>query len=40
MEVWKKLETEKAIDWKEIAKDLRADVCATPFSYRKTHYYK
>jgi hypothetical protein len=30
----------KEIDWKEIAKDLRADLLATPFAYRSTHYYK
>lgn len=45
MEVRKKLKTKnaiakKVIDWEEIARDLRADICGTPFSYRKTQFYK
>jgi len=39
MEIWNK-KPKKAIDWKEISKDLRADLFTQPFVYRTNQYYK
>ncbi len=40
MAVLKKAKPRKEIDWKEMAKDLRADLVPNPFSYRATTYFK
>jgi len=40
MEIWNKRKPKKVIDWKEISKDLRADLFTQPFVYRTTQYYK
>ncbi len=40
MAIWNRTIPKKEIDWKEIAKDLRADLVAPRFAYRGTTYYK
>lgn len=40
MAIWKKAEPKKTIDWKEIAKDLRADLNGISFRYRTTTFFK
>jgi len=34
-----KVQVKKAIDWKEISKDLRADLIGKPFAYRAITYF-
>jgi len=40
MGVWNKKKDGKEIDWKEIAKDLRADFIPPSFVYRTRYYFK
>ena len=40
MAILNKAKPKKEVDWKEIAKDLRADVLGNPFSYRATTFFK
>lgn len=40
MEILNKMKNQKQIDWKDIAKDLRADLAGYAFAYRKRTYYR
>jgi len=40
MAIWNETKPKKEIDWKDIAKDLRADLFSTPFVYRTRTFYK